>query len=120
VLKKELLGHLRSKRTIFDPNRRTPMKRIDFQSMSVDKLWALHEKIGSMLVTKVEADKRELEKRLGGKDRPARRPYPKVFPKFQNPEQPGQTWAGRGKQPRWVGELLAAGRTLEDLRIPTA
>jgi DNA-binding protein H-NS len=107
------------------------MKHIDFQTMSLDELWTLHEKIGSLLVTKVEAEKRELEKRLGeltrryggesdGEGRPARRPYPKVFPKFQNPEQPSQTWAGRGKQPRWVLELLATGRTIEDLRIPTA
>jgi DNA-binding protein H-NS len=29
----------------------------------------------------------------------AKRPYPKVTPKFQNPEVPNQTWAGRGQQP---------------------
>jgi hypothetical protein len=34
------------------------------------------------------------------------RPYRKVNPKFRNPERPSETWAGRGKQPHWVSELL--------------
>lgn len=28
----------------------------------------------------------------------------------------GQSWTGRGPQPRWLKEALAAGKTLEDLR----
>jgi H-NS histone family len=24
-----------------------------------------------------------------------------VFPKYRNPDQPAETWTGRGKQPRW-------------------
>jgi DNA-binding protein H-NS len=102
------------------------MKQIDFRAMSLDELWVLHEKIGSLLTTKIEAEKRELEQRLDTLKRKFghstngdrhRRPYPKVLPKFQNPNQPSQTWAGRGRQPRWVGELLKAGRSIDDLRI---
>jgi DNA-binding protein H-NS len=48
---------------------------------------------------------------------PARRPYPKVRPKFQNPDDPSETWAGRGKQPRWLRKQLRSGKQLEDLRI---
>jgi DNA-binding protein H-NS len=47
----------------------------------------------------------------------ARRPYPPVFPKFANPDEPSQVWAGRGKKPQWVLEKLASGLALEDLRI---
>lgn len=100
------------------------MKRIDFQLMPLDELWTLHKAIGSMLATKLEAEKRELQNRLDErkfppplKEKRPRRPYPKVYPKFHNPERPSQTWAGRGKQPRWVGELLKAGKSIDDLRI---
>jgi DNA-binding protein H-NS len=105
------------------------MKRVDFQSMSIDQLWSLHETLRLMLATKVEAEKRQLEKRLEelgrtfgtllGEAGPGQ-PNPKVPPKFQNPEQPSQTWSGRGRQPRWVNELLEAGRTFDELRIGSA
>jgi len=94
--------------------------------MPLDELWALHETICSILARKLEAEKRSLEQRLNKLRRtignafnetPVRRPYPKVFPKFRNPEPPHQTWSGRGRQPRWVRELLAAGKTIDDLRI---
>jgi DNA-binding protein H-NS len=103
------------------------MEGIDLQSMSLDELWALHEIICSVLARKLEAEKRSLEQRLNKLRRtfkkasdgttPQRRPYPKVHPKFRNPERPHQTWSGRGHQPRWVRELLAAGKTIDDLRI---
>lgn len=40
-----------------------------------------------------------------------------VPPKYRNPVDPAQTWAGRGVQPRWFREALAAGRSAEDLLI---
>jgi DNA-binding protein H-NS len=40
-----------------------------------------------------------------------------VAPKFRNPDNPAELWAGRGRKPKWVEEKLAAGRQLEDLRI---
>jgi DNA-binding protein H-NS len=102
------------------------MEDIDLQSMPLDELWALHETIGSVLARKLEAEKRSHEQRLNELRRrigkaspeiPLRRPYPRVIPKFRNPEPPHQTWSGRGHQPRWVRELVAAGNTIDDLRI---
>jgi DNA-binding protein H-NS len=96
------------------------------ETMDTDDLWKLHEEVISLLASRVEAQKRELEKRLaelgvrfGGspKDIPQPRPYPKVLPKFRNPELSSETWSGRGKQPRWVCELIARGASLEDCRI---
>jgi DNA-binding protein H-NS len=46
-----------------------------------------------------------------------RRPYPTVFPKFRNPEQPSETWAGRGKKPRWLTAQLKSGKQIDDFRI---
>ena len=40
-----------------------------------------------------------------------------VPPKYRNPNNPQDTWTGRGRQPRWVSELLEQGYTLEQLKI---
>lgn len=36
---------------------------------------------------------------------------------YQNPENPEQTWTGKGRKPNWVIEALASGKTMEDLQI---
>ena len=103
------------------------MEGIDLKSMPLDELWALHETICAVLARKLEAEKRSLEQRLNELRRrfkkasnetpERRRPYAKVHPKFRNPKPPHQTWSGRGRQPRWVRERLAAGKTIDDFRI---
>ena len=40
-----------------------------------------------------------------------------VPPKYRNPDNPAETWTGRGRQPRWVSAALEKGLTLDDLRI---
>ncbi|SDY39903.1 H-NS family nucleoid-associated regulatory protein [Citreimonas salinaria] len=42
---------------------------------------------------------------------------PKGAPKYAHPENPSQTWTGRGRQPNWVKTALESGKTLEDLKI---
>jgi DNA-binding protein H-NS len=101
------------------------MKKIDLQSISTDELWAFHEEIISILSERMKAEKQKLEElleRLGivGKalEPPQqRRPYPKVVPRFRNPELHDQTWSGRGKQPNWIRRVLADGKTMDDCRI---
>ncbi len=41
----------------------------------------------------------------------------RVKPKYRNPEDPSQTWSGRGKRARWLEEKLAAGAKLEDFAV---
>src|SRR5258707_11565107 len=98
------------------------MKKPDLEAMALDDLWALHEQISSILSSRIVAEKQQLEKRLvqlnrgrelkgsaaleqtsnkPDRDRP-RRKYPRVFPKYQNPAVPSETWSGRGKQPLWL------------------
>jgi DNA-binding protein H-NS len=98
--------------------------KANFASMSVEELWKISEEISKLLEAKMLAEKEMLERRLISlhpatkTDRlKARRPYPPVVPKFANPDEPSQVWAGRGKRPRWVTEKLASGLSLEDLSI---
>jgi DNA-binding protein H-NS len=101
------------------------MKSGDFELMSVDKLWALHIEIGAVLTRKISAEKRQLDQRLRqlglgafeGNVRRERRPYPRVLPKYRNPDNPSETWAGRGKRPRWLTAKLRSGKKLDDFRI---
>ncbi|MCA6113765.1 H-NS histone family protein [Bradyrhizobium sp. WSM 1738] len=101
------------------------MNRNDLKSMSTDELWALHEEVASRLATALLAEKRLLEDRLkqlkvgieAERTSTGRRPYPTVVPKFRNPDRPSETWAGRGKTPRWLAAKLKSGKRIDDFRI---
>ena len=41
----------------------------------------------------------------------------KVAPKYRNPLNAGETWAGRGQQPKWMASQIASGKKLEDFLI---
>ncbi len=41
----------------------------------------------------------------------------KVPPKYRNPANTKETWTGRGKQPRWLAQLTAKGKKVEDFLI---
>lgn len=56
-----------------------------------------------------------LDQLVGGSA--VRKPSGAGVPKYRNPENPRQTWSGRGRQPGWIKAGLAAGRSLEDFAI---
>jgi DNA-binding protein H-NS len=106
------------------------MKPHDLKSMSQDELWSLYEQVTSVLTRKTSAAKDRLEQRLRQLGQGmltsdehmshARRPYPKVVPKYRNPKRPSETWAGRGKKPRWLTAQLRSGKKIDDFRIDLA
>ncbi len=57
--------------------------------------------------------KTEVAARFGGK----RGKAPRSAPKYRDPDDPSQTWTGRGRRPKWVEDRLARGGALEDLAI---
>ena len=38
-------------------------------------------------------------------------------PKYQHPDDPTQTWSGRGKPPRWLQDLIEAGANKDNYLI---
>lgn len=111
-----------------------PIKKLELESMSIDELWSLHERITKILSERIASEKQELEKRLAvlnrgqdaingdlttslGSNDKVRRKYPRVFPKYRNPATPTETWSGRGKQPRWLVAAIKSGRKVDDFRI---
>jgi DNA-binding protein H-NS len=97
----------------------------------VEELIALHQEINEELNAKVLEQRRSLESELaklnrfhGGTARAksafangARTP---VAPKYRNPENPSETWAGRGLKPRWLTAAIKGGKTLSDFAISNA
>jgi len=41
----------------------------------------------------------------------------KAEPKYRNPANPSETWSGRGRQPRWLGALIQAGKAPSEFLI---
>jgi DNA-binding protein H-NS len=98
------------------------------KTMSVAKLQALKSQVEATISAKVTERRRELEAQLsklsgfGGRDgkatklgRGGRRGA--VAPKYRNPDNPAETWAGRGLKPRWLTAAMKGGKSLEDFAI---
>jgi DNA-binding protein H-NS len=111
-------------------------KKFNLDAMSTDEMWGLHEEITQLLSVRLTTEKRQLEKRLAqlrresemrqsqladapplGRPPRERRKYPRVFPKYRNPDEPSETWSGRGKQPRWLVAALKTGHRIEEFAI---
>jgi DNA-binding protein H-NS len=97
------------------------------KSMSVAKLQDLREKVDAAISEKISARREELETELSrlqrydghGGAKATRRSGPRgrVAPKYRNPADPSQTWAGRGLQPHWLKAAIKSGKKLESFLI---
>jgi DNA-binding protein H-NS len=100
------------------------------KSMSVAKLRDLRGEVDAAITQKIAARRRELEVQLSELARHdphgargtagARRPMGSVPPKYRNPNDPSQTWAGRGLQPHWLRDALKSGKKLDSFLIAKA
>jgi DNA-binding protein H-NS len=100
---------------------------MNLKSMSIDKLSKLREQVHAALNAKVIEERRAVQGQLSKLDRLAAGgsrgngvrggPRGAVAPKYRNPENPTETWAGRGLKPRWLAAALKRGKKLEDFSI---
>jgi DNA-binding protein H-NS len=96
------------------------------KSMSIAKLRDLRGQVDAAIVQKVTARRQELEGELSKLVHIYGRGPAKVTrggrlgsvpPKYRNPADPSQTWAGRGLQPRWLKAALKSGKKLDSFLI---
>ena len=97
------------------------------KTMPIAKLQQLKSQVEAAITAKVTDRRRELEFALsklagfGGRGKATRsgRGGPKgpVAPKYRNPENPAETWAGRGLKPRWLTAAIKGGKKLDDFAI---
>ena len=100
------------------------------KTMSVEKLQDLKSKVEAAIHTRVIERRRELESELsklakydgGGRVAKMGRGGARgsVAPKYRNPENPSETWAGRGLAPRWLTAAIKGGKKREDFLIAGA
>jgi len=96
--------------------------------MSVEVLLKMRDDIGHILSSKVETLQTQLAALGDGgwvarstKSLSHRRGSAlkgkKVAPKYRNPNNRSETWAGRGAMPRWMAAQIKAGKNREDFAI---
>ena len=102
---------------------------ISFDDLTLAELKTLRTKIERAIETYEDRKKREALAELEESARKmgyslaelaelsSTKPRKAVAPKYANPENPSETWTGRGRKPKWVEAALAAGKSLEDLAI---
>lgn len=110
----------------------------EYESMSRKELMALRANIDKAIATAGDRDRRNALQAAedaarehgfslnelapfvgqgGGRRRRAQAPGSDSAPRYRNPDNPEQTWSGRGRRPRWIHDAEASGRSLDDLRI---
>jgi DNA-binding protein H-NS len=96
---------------------------MNLKAMPVDKLIGLRNQVQAALTNRVAEQRRTLESSLAKLARfgtgSGRRTLSgsKVAPKYRNPDNPSETWAGRGLKPRWLTAALKSGKKLEHFAI---
>lgn len=101
------------------------MSLIDLEDLSLKELKALSKNIEKAIASReakerqdalaaVEAKAREMGFSMDELMAARGKKRASAAPKYQHPEDPSITWSGRGRQPGWIKEGLAAGKTLDD------
>jgi DNA-binding protein H-NS len=98
---------------------------MNLKSMPLDRLMSLRDKVEAALKVRVLDERRTLQSELAKLTRLDHRAVTKlgtrrggtVAPKYRNPENPSETWAGRGLRPRWLTAAMKAGKKLEYFSI---
>jgi len=93
------------------------MSKPNLSLMSVDALLKLREDINKTLDRKANELRTQLSRLGVAAEYKQKGPSKgrKVQPKYRSPS--GDTWAGRGAQPRWLVAALKKGKKVEDFLI---
>ena len=98
------------------------MAPLDFSGYDLAELKGLHFDIEQELKRRTRAEREAARERIHALAADAGIPLDALVgqggaPRYRNPADGGQTWTGRGRQPRWIAEALASGRSLEEFKI---
>src|SRR5688572_6118915 len=97
----------------------------NLKTMTLDALLQIRDTADRLISQKVVSERRDLEAKLAkiqsitgakGYERRGRGATKgrSVAPKYRNPDDSSQTWAGRGNMPRWLRAFIEQGRKQED------
>ena len=69
------------------------------------------------VVKKYKLSMSDIKAALTGTARTSKLKGRKVKPKYRNPANKQETWAGRGREPKWFTEAIKSGKKPEQLAI---
>ncbi len=107
------------------------MKKSGLANMTIEALITLRDNTDRIIRTRAKAERRALENQLSRLSRyiginteratSTRKSSSlkgrKVAPKYRNPANKSETWAGRGVRPRWLRAALKGGHKIEEFAI---
>jgi DNA-binding protein H-NS len=96
----------------------------DLENMSLSELQDLREEVDKEIRKARDREREQVKRDLQSLARERGYSLDELFqggqkkskakPKYRNPDNPEQTWSGRGRRPKWIEE---SGRDLEDFLI---
>ena len=93
----------------------------DYSTLSFDQLKTLHQDIGALIAQRRAETLEQIKQQISALGFNAddlvqsKKRTPRLAPvRYRNPEQPENTWSGRGKRPQWLQAKLAEGRSLDE------
>ncbi len=104
------------------------MSLIDLDTLSLKDLKKLYNDVGKAIdnfearqraeaLAAVEAKAKEMGFALNDLVGGATKKRAATPPKYQHPKDPSVTWTGRGRQPDWIKEAEAAGKSRDEFLI---
>jgi DNA-binding protein H-NS len=93
------------------------MPKPNLSAMSVDALLNLRDEIEQALTRRAAQLRDELSKLSGSKQKVRAHPLAGRKAPVKYRDRAGNTWAGRGAQPRWLREKLKGGAKLADFAV---
>lgn len=105
------------------------MTQDDLEKMSLEELKKLRKRVDKAIESFEDRKKAEAVKKLEEMardfgfslheivDAAPTRKRKAAEPKYANPQDPSQTWTGRGRKPRWMVAALERGVSLEKMTI---
>ena len=92
-------------------------KPSNLSAMSVDQLLKLQTEIEQVLTRRAARLRDELSKLSGSRGKVGAHPLAGRKAPVKYRDRAGNTWAGRGAQPRWLREKLKGGAKLADFAV---
>lgn len=90
----------------------------NLQGMTPDQLRQLRQQVDEELRKRASKERLDAQKQIVELAKSHNIDLGKLAGKekvYKNPNNPWETWSGKGRKPKWVTEALASGKTLDDL-----
>ena len=93
----------------------------EIEALPFDELRSLHREIGALIAERRTHELEEIKQRVAILGFTAIDLAPpkqkKGAAKYRNPDDPSETYGGKGKKPQWLIDKLEAGHDIDEFRI---